>query len=57
MISRDIRVVCIRERLLSTIATSGDPTDGMELGKSTVQTMVPRDSAAYEGFNVTRHDE
>ncbi|KAI1212332.1 uncharacterized protein F4807DRAFT_450460 [Annulohypoxylon truncatum] len=56
MVSRDIRVVCIRERLPSTIATSSDPTDGMELGKSTVQTMVPRDSAAYEGFNVTRHD-
>ncbi|KAI1099995.1 hypothetical protein F4804DRAFT_345065 [Jackrogersella minutella] len=60
MISRDIRVVCIRERLPSTIAASTETArdaDGMELGnKGSMQMMVPRDSAAYESFNVTRYD-
>ncbi|KAI1417468.1 hypothetical protein F5Y13DRAFT_184815 [Hypoxylon sp. FL1857] len=59
MISRDIRVVCVREKLPSTMAASTElarDADGMELGKGTMQMMVPRDSAAYEGFNVTRHD-
>ncbi|KAI1768968.1 hypothetical protein GGR53DRAFT_461757 [Hypoxylon sp. FL1150] len=60
MISRDIRVVCVREKLPSTIAVSPElarDVTGMELQKGgTMQMMVPRDSAAYEGFNVTRHD-
>ncbi|KAI4870840.1 hypothetical protein F4820DRAFT_146456 [Hypoxylon rubiginosum] len=60
MISRDIRVVCVREKLPSTITVSAElakDVNGMELGKGgTVQTMVPRDSAAYDGFNVARHD-
>ncbi|KAI1374940.1 hypothetical protein F4677DRAFT_148348 [Hypoxylon crocopeplum] len=59
MISRDIRVVCVREKLPSTVAASTEvarDADGMELGKGTMQMMVPRESAAYESFNVTRHD-
>ncbi|KAI1393609.1 uncharacterized protein F4822DRAFT_18521 [Hypoxylon trugodes] len=59
MISRDIRVVCIREKLPSTITASAElakDADGMELGKGTIQMIVPRDSAGYESFNVTRHD-
>ncbi|OTB07943.1 hypothetical protein M426DRAFT_19496 [Hypoxylon sp. CI-4A] len=60
MISRDIRVVCVREKLPSTLAASAElarDADGMELGgKGAMQMMVPRDSAAYEGLNVTRHD-
>ncbi|KAI2626455.1 hypothetical protein GGR54DRAFT_591031 [Hypoxylon sp. NC1633] len=59
MISRDIRVVCVRERLPSTILASAEHVkdmDVVELGKGAIQMIVPRDSAAYESFNVTRHD-
>ncbi|KAI1777646.1 hypothetical protein F4818DRAFT_320576 [Hypoxylon cercidicola] len=60
MISRDIRVVCVREKLPSTIIASAElarDVNGVEMGKGgTLQMMVPRESAAYEGFNVTRHD-
>ncbi|KAI5864559.1 hypothetical protein GGS23DRAFT_604182 [Durotheca rogersii] len=59
MISRDTRVVCIREKFPSTIAASSElmrDVDGLDLGKGAMQIMVPRESAAYDGFNVTRHE-
>ncbi|KAL7626664.1 hypothetical protein AAE478_003438 [Parahypoxylon ruwenzoriense] len=59
MISRDIRVVCVREKFPSTIVASSEvarDVDGLDLGKGTMQMMLPRDCAAYEGFNVTRHE-
>ncbi|KAI8631689.1 hypothetical protein F5Y19DRAFT_424569 [Xylariaceae sp. FL1651] len=59
LISRDIKVVCIREKLPTTLTASIDTiqdTSGVELGKGTMQTIVPKGSTAYENFNVT-HDE
>ncbi|KAI1808455.1 hypothetical protein F4811DRAFT_500971 [Daldinia bambusicola] len=59
MISRDIRIICAREKLPTTINASADvvkDADGMELGRGTIQMMVPRDSATYEGFNVSKLD-
>ncbi|KAI1075343.1 hypothetical protein F5B20DRAFT_585310 [Whalleya microplaca] len=59
LVSRDIKVVCMREKLPSTVAASADmvrDADGMELGKGTMQMMVPRDSAAYDSYNVTRDE-
>ncbi|KAI0380994.1 hypothetical protein F5Y04DRAFT_89449 [Hypomontagnella monticulosa] len=59
MISRDIRVVCVREKLPSTITASAElarDIGGMELGRGTIQLMLPRDCAAYESFNVGRID-
>jgi hypothetical protein len=59
LISRDIKVVCIREKLPTTIAASIDTiqdANGVELGKGTMQTMVPKDSAGYENFNVTKDE-
>lgn len=59
MISRDIRVVCVREKVPSTITVSAElmkDVDGLELGKGAVQVMVPKDCAAYDSYNVTVHD-
>ncbi|KAI0390727.1 hypothetical protein F5Y17DRAFT_461513 [Xylariaceae sp. FL0594] len=59
LVSRDIKVVCIREKLPTTITASIDTihdTNGVELGKGTMQLLVPKDSATYEGFNVTKDE-
>ncbi|CAJ2503565.1 Uu.00g109590.m01.CDS01 [Anthostomella pinea] len=58
LVSRDIRVVCIREKLPTTLTLSDTTRDSIETqsGRGTVQVMVPRESAAYENFNVTRDD-
>ncbi|KAI8966809.1 hypothetical protein F5Y11DRAFT_4630 [Daldinia sp. FL1419] len=59
MISRDIRIICAREKLPTTITASADvvkDADGMELGRGTIQMMVPRDCATYDSFNVSKLD-
>jgi len=59
LLSRDIKVVCIREKLPTTITASIDTihdANGVELGKGTMQTMVPKDSVSYEHFNVTKDE-
>lgn len=47
MVSRDIKVVCVREELPTAVR---DPER-----KEPIQVMVPRDSA-YSGFNVTKDE-
>ncbi|GAP88017.1 putative alpha beta-hydrolase [Rosellinia necatrix] len=59
LVSRDIKVICIREKLPTTLAASIDTiqdANGVELGKGTMQTMVPKDSVAYDNFNVTKDE-
>ncbi|KAI0551739.1 hypothetical protein F4679DRAFT_537810 [Xylaria curta] len=59
LISRDIKVVCIREKLPTTIHASIDTiqdSNGVELGKGTMQTMVPKDSVVYDNFNVSKDE-
>ncbi|KAI1177813.1 hypothetical protein F4777DRAFT_540436 [Nemania sp. FL0916] len=57
LISRDIQVVCIREKLPTTITASIETIqDGVELGKGTMQTMVPKESVTYENFKVTKDE-
>ncbi|KAI1748963.1 hypothetical protein F4782DRAFT_338103 [Xylaria castorea] len=59
LISRDIKVVCIREKLPTTIHASIDTihdSNGVELGKGTMQTMVPKDSVIYDNFNVSKDE-
>ncbi|KAI0149549.1 hypothetical protein GGR57DRAFT_224394 [Xylariaceae sp. FL1272] len=59
LVSRDIKVVCMREKLPTTIVASVETlheANGVELGKGTMQTMVPKDSAVYENFNVSKDD-
>ncbi|KAI0401666.1 hypothetical protein F4802DRAFT_600827 [Xylaria palmicola] len=59
LVSRDIKVVCVKEKLPTTIAASIDTirdTNGVELGKGTMQTMVPKDSVVYSHFNVTNDE-
>lgn len=59
LVSRDIKVVCIREKLPTTITASIDTihdANGVELGKGTMQTMVPKDAVVYENFNVSKDE-
>ena len=59
LVSRDIKVVCIREKLPTTINASIDTiqdANGVELGKGTVQSMVPKDSVVYDNFNVSKDE-
>ncbi|KAI1810736.1 hypothetical protein GGS20DRAFT_155822 [Poronia punctata] len=59
LMSRDIKVICFREKLPTTITASIDmihDANGVELGKGTMQTMVPKDSASYENFNVSKDE-
>ncbi|KAK5626973.1 hypothetical protein RRF57_002688 [Xylaria bambusicola] len=59
LVSRDIKVVCIREKLPTTITASIDTiqdANGVELGKGTMQTMVPKDAVVYDNFNVTKDE-
>ncbi|KAI0599515.1 hypothetical protein F4775DRAFT_550210 [Biscogniauxia sp. FL1348] len=59
MVSRDIRVICLRERIPTMITTTADlmkDSNGLEFGKGAMQVMLPRDAGAYENFNVTKDD-
>ncbi|KAI0975557.1 hypothetical protein F4678DRAFT_483832 [Xylaria arbuscula] len=59
LVSRDIKVVCIREKLPTTITASIDTiqdANGVELGKGTMQTMVPKDAVFYDNFNVSKDE-
>ncbi|KAI1343251.1 hypothetical protein F5Y15DRAFT_412045 [Xylariaceae sp. FL0016] len=59
LISRDIKVVCIREKIPTTIGASLDlmkESHGVEFGRGTMQVMVPKDSASYQAFGVTKDD-
>lgn len=59
LVSRDIKVICIREKLPTTITASIDmiqDDNGVELGTGTMQTMVPKDAVVYDNFNVTKDD-
>ncbi|KAI1111602.1 hypothetical protein F5Y14DRAFT_424600 [Nemania sp. NC0429] len=59
LVSRDIKVICIREKLPTTITASIDmiqDDNGVELGTGTVQTMVPKDAVVYDNFNVTKDE-
>ncbi|KAI1328233.1 hypothetical protein F5Y16DRAFT_369777 [Xylariaceae sp. FL0255] len=59
LVSRDIKVVCIREKLPTTLPITSDilhNIDGVELSNSSMQVMVPKDSAVYENFNVSKDE-
>ncbi|KAI0476311.1 hypothetical protein GGR56DRAFT_693683 [Xylariaceae sp. FL0804] len=59
LISREIKVFCVRESIPSTIHAPPElakAANGVELGKGTMQVIVPKDAAWYEDFNVTRDE-
>ncbi|KAI0018108.1 hypothetical protein F4780DRAFT_540142 [Xylariomycetidae sp. FL0641] len=59
LMSRDIRVICVREKAMTTIPAMPEflkEAPNADISKGTMQLMVPKDAATYDNFNVTKED-
>ncbi|KAH8647234.1 hypothetical protein BX600DRAFT_518512 [Xylariales sp. PMI_506] len=59
MVSRDIKVVCIREQMRTMVPVATEllrELDVAGLVKGAMPVIVPKESAAYQAFNVTRDE-